>query len=359
MAKSRGYLLFWLPRLFIVLGLTAFTLLLIRHSTSYEPFARRLPRITSRRPPIPNIIHFVHMQRDDHAELNFSFESFLSVYSALRILNPSDIYIHTDFNKSAIDKATKEGSKWTRLLLTKFPEVRINEVSVSTYANGHKITKVEHRSDMVRFNQTYDKGGIYLDFDVLTLRDVRVLREAGFNNVVGRQFDGKINNGCFMTQKHSSLAYLMKRHQWKTYDSRWLTHSTELLTSIADRLVRSSNEVLIMEMHAMAPMNWYKESVIKLFSTHKEMVPLWPQVNDMTESPIERYENKARSQDWEIDFSSTYFLHAFHNRGKFKIPGFTAVSVDYILQRNSNYALLAWPIVQIGLKEGIFTETDV
>lgn len=346
-------------RLFVAFGCSITTIFIL--SALVQNDAVKLPSVSYRKPPIPNIVHYTMIMKDEYAEFSINFMSFLSVYSALRILEAPQVFIHTDFNETMLGRAREGGSKWTRMLLTTFPEVIINKVSVVTHANGKEITNVEHRSDMIRFDQVYERGGLYLDFDVYALRDASVLREAGFNNVVGRQNDGGLNNGCFMAQPKSALAYLMKHDQWSTFDGGWLTHSVNLLTSISERLVRTPGEVLILDQFAMAPWGWGDEDQKHMYGPHKETIPQFPQVNDPVEDPLERWQNKVRGTDWELDFSSTYFLHAFRARRSGetgKIPGFNGVSVKYILERNSNFALATWHIVQIGLHEGVFLETD-
>ncbi|KAH8647855.1 hypothetical protein BX600DRAFT_119205 [Xylariales sp. PMI_506] len=332
-------------------------LLLLRRVATNKSTAG-LAFVSHKPPPIPNIVHFVMMKRDEHSELNFSFASFLSVYSALQVLQPSRVYIHTDYNKTMIARARVSESRWTRLLLTRFPEVTVNQVPSVTHANGREIKHVEHRSDMVRFGQVYDKGGLYMDFDVYALRDARALREAGFSSIVGRQQGGTINNGCFMAQQGSALAFLMQRDQWSAFTGGWRAHSVNLLTSIAERLVRSPGEVLILDQLAMAPVGWEEKDIARMYAPHHgASVPHFPQVNDDAEDPIARWDDRVRSEDWEMDFSATYFLHAFR-RDHADIPGFRGVSVKYITERNSNFALATWNIVQMGIQEGIFSETD-
>lgn len=217
---------------------------------------------------------------------------------------------------------------------------------------------MEAKSDFVRWDVIYEFGGVYIDWDVLTLRDIRPLREAGFNNVVGRQGGGKVNSGCFMSHMGSSLAYLMKRDQYKAFDGAWETHAVDLVTHVSERLSRAPGEVLILDEKAMAPTGWWSESNDQLFGPHNDTsIPLKPQVNDPTEDPILLWDDKARSEEWEMDFSQTYFLHAFRTRD-YDIPDFEGISLPYVLARNSNYAFAAWPIVQRALKEGRITEKD-
>lgn len=318
-----------------------------------------LPTSFAERPDhIPNIVHFTHLKKDDNSELHFTFQSLLSLYSAIHYLRPDRVYVHTDFNTNVITEAKSTGSKWTRMILTTFPEVQFNQVIVPTHVKGLKIDNIEAKSDLVRWEQVNAFGGIYLDWDVITLRDVGPLRYSGFNNIVGRQWGGKVNSGCFMCKKESALAQLMVRDQYRVFDNGWETHSVQLVTDISERLVRTPHEVLIMDQAAMGPTNWEAWSADALFGVHNDTtIPMFPQVNDPTEDPRARWDDKSKFGAWEMDFSATYFLHAFQSRGH-RPPDFDGVSVKYVLARNSNFALAAWPVVQAGIRDGIFVEND-
>jgi hypothetical protein len=185
-----------------------------------------------------------------------------------------------------------------------------------------------------------------------------MLRKLGFNTIVGRQIDGKVNTGCVFAKKKSPLAYLMRRDQYVVFNNGWETHSVQLLTDVANRLVRSPGQVLIMDSPAMAPIGWGGDDTNQMFGPHKDTkIPQFPQLNDPSEDPIIRWDRKAKSESWEMDFSPTYFLHAFKARHH-EIPDFEGVTVKYVLDRNSNFALAASPIVEMGIKEGIFSATS-
>ncbi|KAF2251775.1 glycosyltransferase family 32 protein [Trematosphaeria pertusa] len=337
-----------------------FALLLLLILLPHSPAPQYLPGLSSRPKPIPNIVHYVYLKKDEHSVLHFTFQDFLSVYASIIYFNPTSILIHTDHNESSIGHAATFGSKWTRKILADFPKVvSTNYAEAPTHANGNAISKIEHKSDFVRIEEVYRTGGVYLDWDVLPLRDVKYLRESGFQNVVGRQPGGKINNGAFMSQKGSALTYLMKRDGPVVFNGGWETHSVKLITAISDRLVRSSGEVLIMDEKAFSPTSWKTGSVDELYAPHNDTpVTQSPQVNDLEEDPLLRWDNKNRAKEWELDFSGTYLLHAFRDRGH-KVDGFEAVTVPYVLARDSNYALAAWPIVRYALDQGVINESDV
>lgn len=318
---------------------------------------------------IPPIVHFVQLQPDETAELHFSFEAFLALYAAYRHVQPSRIYIHTDFSPEAIAAAIHHGSSWTRKVLTSFPDVvHVNHVTAPTHANGRPITLVEHRSDMVRLDQLARFGGIYLDWDVITLRPLAPLRHAGFRAVVGRQFDSFVNNGILLATPGSGVVDVMRQETPRVYDGGWITHSVALLTTVANALASVPAEVLIMDFKAFAPFEWSQASVDAELARHEgdaaavavgsppaENVLL----NDGRATVQQAWDSRRRGhkKDWEYDFSDAYFLHKFYNHVK-DPKGFEGVSVPYILAHDSNYAVATWPIVMQGIQEGIIDPKD-
>lgn len=311
---------------------------------------------------IPRIVHLVQLRPYEDTKLHFSFQSFLCIYTALYFIQPTEILIHTDYSQASIDHAIENGSSWTRKVLTAFPGVvKMNPVvAPASAANGLPLERIEHKSDFVRMEQVGIYGGIYLDWDVLTLRSPAPLLNAGFAAVVGRQADGNINNGCFMATKDSALVSLMNSEMPVVFSGEWQHHSTGLITLIAQRIASVPGEVLIMDEKAFAPTSWWDESASVLFSEQEDgekMGSAVDQVNFGTLNATERWQSRSQGQEWEIDFSQTYFLHAFKAIWG-PLTRFDGVSVQYILRKKSNYALAVWPVVMQGIKDGLISESD-
>lgn len=314
---------------------------------------------------IPRIVHLVHLKPSPDAELKFSFQAFLCVYTAYLFIQPRTIFIHTDHDQSIYDNAVVNGSLWTRKILTAFPHtVKINQVVAPTSAaNGLPLVRIEHKSDFVRMEQVAIHGGIYLDWDVLTLRSPAPLLGAGFAAVVGRQVDGLINNGCFLATKRSALVRLMNREMPVAFSGDWQKHSVGLITTIAQRIAYVPGEVLILDDKAFAPTSWHDASAHGLFSEQEEVEGERPGaagglVNVDTVDAMERWYNQTtEGQWWEMDFSQTYFLHAFKALWN-PAPRFDGISLAYVLRRKSNYAVAAWPAVAQAIKDGIIDEAN-
>lgn len=330
-----------------------------------------LSTIQGKRPEaIPRIVHLVHLKASPDAELKFSFQAFLCVYTAYLYIQPSTIFIHTDFDPSTYAHATEHGSLWTRKLLTAFPRtLQINQVVAPTTTaatNGLPLVRIEHKSDFVRMAQVEIHGGIYLDWDVLTLRSPTPLLGAGFAAVVGRQADGLINNGCFLATAGSALVRLMNEEMPVAFTGEWQQHSVGLITSIAQRIAYVPGEVLILDDKAFAPTSWADASAHGLFSEQeeeeeggrKEGAAAAGLVNVDSVDAMERWHNQTtEGLWWEMDFSQTYFLHAFKALWS-PPPRFDGISLAYVLRRKSNYAVAAWPAVIQAIKDGIIDEAN-
>ncbi|KAJ3473884.1 hypothetical protein NLG97_g10086 [Lecanicillium saksenae] len=137
--------------------------------------------------PIPNTVHYVYILANTSGNFNFAFSEVLSIYAASHYLKPDAIYLHTNAPAEALERARSgEAGKYTRLLF-EVPNLKIAHVEVPTHARtGKEITAMEHKSDFVRVAAMREHGGVYLDFDVHPLRDLRSLRESGFAAVTGR-----------------------------------------------------------------------------------------------------------------------------------------------------------------------------
>ncbi|KAF2122894.1 hypothetical protein BDV96DRAFT_608721 [Lophiotrema nucula] len=312
--------------------------------------------------PIPSIVHYVLLKKDEDSIIEFHFAHFLAIYASVVYIEPERISIHTDFNSSEIENALKNGSKWTRKDLSTFPKLlTLNSIQVPQWAGAnelHKIDAIEHKSDFVRWNEIVKVGGIYMDWDVVALRPISAILNCGFAFVAGRQYgneheDGKVNgtvnNGVFLTKPNSAMARITVREQPIGFQGDW-EGNQRFRTQVAERLVAVSNQVLILDRHAFAPTHWFVESIEALFLPN-EGPPSPEPVNIISNDPVELYDNIIRNRmnrmDWEMDLSATYLLHAFsqqrHNHD---------ITPKKILSRTSNYGIATWEVVRRMKVEG-------
>ncbi|OAQ67254.1 glycosyl transferase [Pochonia chlamydosporia 170] len=315
---------------------------------------------------IPNLAHFVYILKDSGSDLIFRFSDFLSVYAAYYYWRPKVIYLHTDAPEETINRA-RDGlsGKWSRLIF-RIPGLRAVPALVPSHAsNGAEISLIEHKSDFVRVQAIRKFGGTYIDFDAHPLRDIKVLRESGFNAISGRQFGGQVMSGTFMSKKSSKMISLWAEEMHKVYDGGWTTHSNEVITRVSEHLVAEPGEMLIMEREAFGPGSWNSEDCVHLFEVHNDttsnlegIVPSdgLPSFND---GSADTWNHSEMPPPWADDWSRTYILHAFNpKRSGIIVNGFDRITPRYVLERRSNFARAVYPIAKILYERGLFEIND-
>ncbi|KAM3432716.1 hypothetical protein NHJ13734_006752 [Beauveria thailandica] len=316
---------------------------------------------------IPNTAHYVYILANVSGDFSFAFSEVLSIYATSRYWRPDAIYLHTNAPAEALERARSGAAgKWTQLLF-QVPNLRIAAATVPTHArNGKEIRLMEHKSDFVRVQAIREHGGVYLDFDVHPLRDVRALRESGFHAVAGRQKGAEINSGVFMSKPHSRMIELWSEGADEAFTGEWTAHSNGVLTVVCERLVAETPEVLIMERNAFAPGSWTSDDTVRLLEAHDDETSSLamlspdghlPEYDD--EEPMTRWSAPKRRPGWAQDWSRTYMLHAFHhNQDDFQIPGFDRITPRYILERRSNMARAVYPVARELFEQGLIDIDD-
>ncbi|RFU78228.1 glycosyl transferase [Trichoderma arundinaceum] len=315
---------------------------------------------------IPNIVHFVYVVNDPLSDLHFEFKHYLSIYSVHHYWQPHVIYLHTNAHPDVLERC-RSGSlgKWSKLLVD-LPNIQFINATIPTHAgNGKEIQGMEHKSDFVRVKAVHEYGGVYIDFDVYPLRDIAILRESGFRAIAGRQDEGQINSGTFMSVKHGKVIKLWMEGMHQAYTGGWTTHSNEVITKIGERLVSEPGEMLIMEREAFAPGGWWSKDANMLFAAHSDVQS---NLNDREqgddlpsykESINDRWEHPEAFPSWARDWSKTYLLHAFNPfRFSKKIDGFEHITPRYVLERKSNFARAVYPVAKHLYDRGMLNIDD-
>ncbi|CAN8103538.1 unnamed protein product [Discula destructiva] len=192
-------------------------------------------------------------------------------------------------------------------------------------------------------------GGVYLDFDVVPIRDLKPLRESGFRNIFGHELHEKVNNGVMLSVKGSRLMDIFDRDQHEAFDGWWISHSVHLLTSLANAMMAIPNEVLILERHAFIPDGWDEERHARLFQRHATEAVILDD-KKISEELIDgdgfsfwNWTSSRTRRDWEMDYSKAYTVHALSPHGVSRTPACLEISWDYVMERKSNYAAQVYP----------------
>lgn len=317
---------------------------------------------------IPNIVHYVWVLEKADGVLEFQFKHFVSIYSSFLYLQPDSIYIHTNAYDSVILAAKNDPvNLWTRKIFD-IPGVKVRLIDVPTHTrHGVKLEHLEHRSDFVRPGILREFGGVYLDFDVVPIRDMKPLRESGFRHVFGHELHEKVNNGVMLAVKGSHFMDIFDRDQHEAFNGWWIEHSVHQLTRMANAFIAIPNEVLIMERHAFIPDGWDEERHARLFQSHETQAlaighshitsdEVRPEAFSFwewnTKSRQRRdwvtdwdWSQSKRRRDWELDYSRSYTIHALSPPLHYanRTAACLEISWDYVMERTSNYAAQIYP----------------
>tara|TARA_B100001094_G_scaffold318397_1_gene361905 strand:+ start:4008 stop:4910 length:903 start_codon:yes stop_codon:yes gene_type:complete len=129
---------------------------------------------------IPNIIHFVFGLKEQTED--FLFPYYLSVLSAYKINRPKEIYFYYHFEPYG---------KWWEKLKT-IPNIIFEKVPIPTHFGKKKIKHFAHKADKIRMEKLYEKGGIYMDIDTISVRPYKHL----LNNDVVLGYEVPPNTIC-------------------------------------------------------------------------------------------------------------------------------------------------------------------
>lgn len=313
---------------------------------------------------IPNIAHFVYILSDPidgHFPLQFSH--YLSLYAAWHHWRPDIIYLHTNVaaNSSAVLGAQRgDQGKWARLFF-EMPGLTINTVAVPAHTNnGRLIRSLEHKSDFVRVQAIHDFGGAYIDLDVHSLKDIKLLRQAGYAAVGGWQTDGYVNSGTFLSEKGGRMIKLWIDRMHDFYDGGWTTHSNGALTAVSKQLTKEhSCEMLTLQPSAFAPIGWRRFNSQRLFFDHFEAADIYiDETGNLTEYPVED-EKPIDMLAWALDWRCTYLLHAFSAKKLRHGIKDNGITPRYIAVRRSNFARAVYPTLRHMYRQGLVSKEDL
>ena len=103
---------------------------------------------------IPNIIHFINI-----GPREFNLLHFISIYSAYKLNKPDKIYVYCDHKQ--------ENNIYYEILKN---IVEYEYVQAPTEINGIQLNSYQYKADIIRMNKLIERGGIYMDLDVISLK---------------------------------------------------------------------------------------------------------------------------------------------------------------------------------------------
>ena len=156
---------------------------------------------------IPNIIHFVFGLKPQKDE--FLFVYYLSILSAYIVNKPDNIFFYYYYEPY--------GEWWDRLK-EKIPVIIFERVELQTHIGKKEIKHFAHKADWIRMNKLYEKGGVYMDIDTISVQSYKSLLKN--NTVLGYEIkeDNLICNAVMMTTPQSPFFKLWLKDYEKEFE---------------------------------------------------------------------------------------------------------------------------------------------
>ncbi len=163
--------------------------------------------ILNKKNKIPNIIHFIFGLKPQNEE--FLFIYYLSILSSYIVNNPSKIYFYYHYEPY--------GMWWDRLK-EKIPIITFEKVELPTHIGNKELKHFAHKADWIRMNKLYERGGIYMDIDTISVKPYKELLK--YNTVLGYEIqrDNLICNAIMLTSQKSPFFKLWLHNYEKEFN---------------------------------------------------------------------------------------------------------------------------------------------
>ncbi|PWN32648.1 uncharacterized protein FA14DRAFT_76283 [Meira miltonrushii] len=313
---------------------------------------------------IPNIAHFVRQINRDKdytpkAPFKVEFRHLLSYYSCHHYLNPDRIYFWTDTPREMLEDARVNGDIYTRALF-RIPNLEFRPaIFPNVTAKGVKIDQYAHRSDFVRTRVMAKMGGQYLDDDAWVLRDLKPLRQSGFDNIFSLDEGARIAQAAWLSKPMNPLMLAFARLQEVVFNGEWLRASNDLVTALMVHFSRlpGDRSSLVLEKDAFFPGYWIGDELNMYYEVHDHDPNFQEPVEVRTDQNVLETFQYDFNWGWRRDWRRTWIIHGFSNelraRNAFwmfkEFKGFTPA---YILSRRSNIGRALYPALRHMLDTG-------
>ena len=178
--------------------------------------------VTPQMSRIPNEYHFIYGLDPGFGDRPFSMIHYLAVASCRAVNKPDRINFYHGYEPS--------GSWWEKTR----PLVNLVKIQPPQKVFGIPLAHVTHRADVLRLQILIERGGIYLDVDVLCLRPFADLQH--FAVVLGEEYNVGLCNAVILAEPGSRF---LKEwlESYRSYRSdEWNEHSVRQPRKLAERM---------------------------------------------------------------------------------------------------------------------------
>lgn len=208
----------------------------------------------------------------------------------------------------------------------------------------------------------HEYGGIYLDDDSWILKDLKPLRKAGFDNVIGRQAGGELCQAMWMSKPRNIFMQAWVDLQDQEFDGHWTTAGNILITQLHLDFSRtkSTQHVLVLEQDAFFPGDWMEGSLNMMYALHNDSDTRSTIKGPLNSTAIAlNFKGDQSYSGWRRDWSTTYNLHGWStgiknlNLGDRLFASYGHLSPEYVLARRSNVARALYPALKHAIESNV------
>lgn len=236
----------------------------------------------------------------------YSVIQYLAIRCAhdMRSVEGGNIYIYNDIEP--------ENNEWWELS-KKY--ATILHVTPPTHINGKHIPYPQHVADIMRICIIYEFGGMYIDSDLLLIKNVSGIMEEyksiPFGNVVMcKETDNKIWNGMIIAEAHNSfLKRWIREYETKYGDASGGCWWAGLSVETPMRLYKEDcTDVVLLDTHTFLPFGFYDDSIYRNGSTNP--YPLSYGIH-LWETEAEKRGVLPKNREWFESNEGSIFAYLF------------------------------------------------
>ena len=232
---------------------------------------------------IPNIIHFVFGFKKQTEEFHFVY--YIAILSAFLVNKPDKIYFYYHYEPY--------GKYWDKIK----QYLELIKVELPTHIGKKQIKHFAHKADKVRMDILYEKGGIYMDIDTISIKPYTHLLNnkcvLGFEYGLKNEING-ICNAIMLTEPKSEFFKLwIQSYENDFQPDGWGESSIELPFKIYQN---NKNLVNIQKPEVFFYPGWFKTKDIFRWKCNKipdDLISL-----HLWEKNSERFFKEIKDLNW-------------------------------------------------------------
>ena len=196
---------------------------------------------------VPRFLHLVWFYNQPSP---LRFHHLIAFKAALRFFRPTQIFLWHN--------TVPIGTYWDECLYLISPPTQLlmMQIEPPNVILERRVSQVQHKSDVVRMQSLLEHGGLYIDFDVVLLRDITPL--LCYNFTLGQEEPKRMNNGFILSIPKAE--FLQKWYDsYVTFDFRnWGDHSS----AVSGRLARAYPSLIHVEYYTIHNPNYHHKDLI-------------------------------------------------------------------------------------------------